>query len=653
MATQKEGESLLKQNLAEEEPAESKQRFLKDILPFNSLNETELAEIAKTMEWKSFATGEVIIKQGTPGERFYLIRSGLVKVYLLDGEEKETVLGFLGEGDCVGEIALLTGGPTTANIQSLEQTLALVQDQEPFLRMTQNSPVFYKFFNQLLTQRMRSIYKELLSENPGVAQVEPFLYRKQVKDMISSLEPFVSPQNTLQEVSQKVIEKGLSSTVIVTDEGNPKGILRLNGILKSVLLERVSPQARVETIMEKDFVSIDSENYFFDALHEMIKHKTNELIVMDGEKARGILTGFDLLRFRGRESLSLLRNIEESATFFQLNALRGEIERVLRALIIDGALASHACKIVSEFNDKMVRRVIQLAEAESGAPPSPYAWLGLGSEGRKEQTLLTDQDNAIIFSGPSSEETLQYFKRFSTLVVDGLHQCGIPRCKGGVMANNPKYSGDLEQWKIRTTGWIQAPVLQEKERMDTYVFLDFRSVGGAPSLERELKSHVVGVVRKHPSFLRSLAQPIVSIPIPVGFFKNFIVEKSGIHKHQLNLKLYGLVPLITCVKIIALHQGIMETNTLERMKALNQEKILPDDQAEMLEQAFETFLTLKIRNNLNDMDQGKELSNHIDPAELSTRQKQLLKEAFWAVSQLQKTTRKLLNVKEEDEGLRL
>jgi CBS domain-containing protein len=651
MSNREDKEPLLKQHPGKEESAESKDQFLMKIMPFDSLSETELREIAKTMEWKAFSPGETIIRQGTPGDRFCLIKSGLVKVFLLDEENKETVLGFLGEGDCFGEISLLTQGPTTSNVQTVEQTLALIQEKDSFLQMTQKHPVFYKFFNQLLTQRMRSVYKELLSETPGISQVEPFLYRKQAKDMASPLETVSHPQNTIKEAAQKMIERGRSSIVVVDDQRRPKGVLRLNGIVRSTLFESVSPQAPVETIMERDFHSIDANSYFFDALHQMIKHKTHELILIEGEKVAGVLTGFDLLRFRGREVLSLLRNIEEAPTVTQLNLMRGEVEKVLRTLMNDGALASHACKIVSEFNDKMVRRVITLTEKDCGLPPSPYAWLGMGSEGRKEQTLLTDQDNAIIFSGPSSEQTLDYFRRFSTRVVEGLHQCGIPLCNGGVMASNSKYFGNVEEWKSRTTGWIQSPALEEKELMDTYVFLDFRAVSGEPSLEKELKSHVIKLSREHSPFLRSLAQAIISIPIPIGFFKNFIVEKSGKHKDELNIKLYGLVPLITCIKILALHQGLLETNTLERIKALNQGNTISNDQAEVLEQAFETFLTLKIRNNLNDIDQGKELSNHINPAILSTRQKQLLKEAFWAVSQLQKTTKNFLKVEDKEFGL--
>ena len=169
MSSRQDKEPLLKQSPGERESVESKNQFLMKIIPFDSLSEPELGKIATTMEWKALSPGETIIKQGTPGERFYLIKSGLVKVFLLDEENKETVLGFLGEGDCFGEISLLTQGPTTTNVQTVEQTLALVQEKGSFLQMTQKHAVFYKFFNQLLTQRMRSVYKELLSETPGVS----------------------------------------------------------------------------------------------------------------------------------------------------------------------------------------------------------------------------------------------------------------------------------------------------------------------------------------------------------------------------------------------------------------------------------------------------------------------------------------------------
>ncbi|RPJ09410.1 MAG: CBS domain-containing protein, partial [Deltaproteobacteria bacterium] len=365
------------QKTLEKDRLENKQIFLKGTIPFDALNEQELEGIAGTMELTSFFPGEAIVLQGAPGTHFFLIKNGLVKVFL-EEEGKETVLGFLGEGDCFGEISLLTQGLATANVQCVEYTLCLVQTKEKFLEMTKKYPVFYQFFNQLLTQRLRTIYKELLSENPGIGQVEPYLYRKQVKDLFVPSQPFCHSESTIQEAARMIIEKGAGTVVVVDGREKPQGTLGVQDIVKSVILGGVSPQQSVETIMERGFHRVDTKCYFFDALHEMVLHKTNELVVLDGEKAEGILTGFDLLRSRGREVLSLLRNIEGASDFAQLNRMRGEVEKVLKALMMDGALASQACKIVSEFNDKMVRRVIRLVEDEIGSPPSRYVWLGLG-----------------------------------------------------------------------------------------------------------------------------------------------------------------------------------------------------------------------------------------------------------------------------------
>jgi CBS domain-containing protein len=625
--------------------------FLRNIIPFSTLSDAALEEITGTMSWRTFPPDQLIIAQGVKGTHFYLIRSGLTKVFLSDEEQKETVLAFLGEGDCFGEIALLTEGPTTAQIQSTENTVCLVQEKAEFLSMMQKHPLFYKYFNQLLTQRMRTVYKELLTENPGVAQVEPFLYRKQVREIVPPSQPWCGPETTIGEAARIMLEKDLNALVVLNEEGGPAGVVHLKGLLKAAFMDPLDTQEPVRAVMETTFHAVGGESYFFEALYQMTKNQANELIVMDGDKVEGIITGFDLLRFRGREVLSLLRNIEDAQGFSQLNALRGEVEKVLRALITDGALASQACKIVSELNDKVARRVITLVEEECGKPPIAYAWLGMGSEGRKEQTLLTDQDNAIIFGSPASTEAHEYFGRFSSKVVEGLSLCGIPLCKGGIMATNPTYSGELDEWKTRVATLVGTPDLTEKELMDTYVFLDFRSVHGDRVLERRLRFHLLSVVKDHPLFLKTLAQGIVSIPIPVGFFKNFIVEKSGKYKDKLNLKLYGLVPLITCLKLLSIHEGIAETNTLARMRALAENQTISRDMEETLEQAFETFLTLKIRNNLSDLDRGEDLSNYINPAELSTRQKQLLKEAFWAVSQLQKTTKTILKAGEQEFGV--
>ena len=342
----------------------------------------------------------------------------------------------------------------------------------------------------------------------------------------------------------------------------------------------------------------------------------------------------------------MICNIEDAADLSQLNLMRQEMEKLLRAVVSVGVMASQVCKIVTEFNDKVVKRVIQFAENACGTSPHTFAWLGLGSEGRREQTLFTDQDNAIIFEDHPSDSAYEYFKHFSERIVQGLNECGIPLCKGNVMATNPKFFGSLSQWKQRTESWVKSADASEAELMDTYVFLDFRSIHGDQALEKELRQHINKLIAKNLFFLKSLAECIVSIPMPIGFFKNFIVEKTGKYKDLLNIKLYGLVPLITCIKILSLQHGLLETNTLERIEGLTKKWVISPDHKEALDQAFETLLTLKIQNNLIDINQVKEFDNYVNPANLSLRQKQLLKEAFHSVAELQKKTKEALSIEE-------
>ena len=620
--------------------------FLGAISPFNQITENELIELSMSLGMETFPPQTLIIKQQSQGLHFYIIKSGLVKVFLVDEKGQEKVLGFLGEGDCFGEISLLTEGLTTANILTMEETVCYIQKKEEFLPMVQRHPFFLEFFNRLLTQRMRSIYKEVLSETPGVSQVEPFLFTKQIKEMISSKDYCLGHDQGLRQAAEKIVQEDLEALIVLNDQKGIVGILDRKDIIEAFLHEGRESEASLEMFAKKDFQTIDSGSCFFDALHEMVKGKTSFLVVQKEGQVQGLLTGLDLLRFRGREALSLIRNIENATGYDQLNHLRQEVEKVIRALMADGALASQVCRIVSELNEKIVRKVLQFAEEACGPGPCPYSWLGLGSEGRKEQSLFTDQDNAIVFSDGVSNRETAYFQDFAQRVVDGLNQCGIPLCKGEVMATNPKFFGSLSDWKDKTAKWIKSSRLDEKDLLDTYIFLDFRFIHGRPQLEQELRNHLNSLIKQNPSFLSLIAEGVLDMGIPLGFFKNFIVEKSGAHKNTLDIKLSGLVPLISSIKILAFSLGLAETNTLERIERLGRERILTLDQVEILTQAFETFLTLKIRNDLLSQEQRQALGNHINPTQLSTRFKQLLKEAFWAVSEMQKIVRTRLKARE-------
>jgi CBS domain-containing protein len=636
-------EALAFQKVLETDRYENKAIFLETIPPFNGLPRAEIEMIAETMAWATFLPKSPIVSPSDDVGSFYVIRNGLVKSYL-EKDGKEVVIGFLGECEYFGEISILSQSPGHTKYETLEHTFCLIQNKADFLSMVHRHPAFSDYFHQIISQKVNKIYKEMISCNTPLTPIQSSLYRRQVKDMVSSFPVFCNPKSTARDAAKQLLEKNLDALIVADDTESIKGILAHKDIVKAILLEGQDSSQPVEKMMEKKFNTVEAESFIFDALHHMIKHKTNRLIVTHKGKPVGLLTTLDILKSKGIEVLSLIKNIEAAPSIAALNEARSDVDKVLMTLMNEGALASHVCKILSEFNDKMVKKVLQLAEKELGRPPVRYAWLALGSEGRKEQTLLTDQDNAIIYTGARDQEAEAYFRHFSEKVVNGLNDIGFPLCKGNIMATNQTYFGCLDEWKERTAEWVMNSPVPEKDIMDIYVFLDFRAVSGDRCLETKLKSHIIELIKQKRAFTRSLSDAITSQPMPLGFFKNFIVKKDGKYKNTLDIKLFGLLPLTTCIKILAYHSGIFETNTLERIGLLKKNKTIDRDLAEFLEQSFETFLTLKIRNDINDKDRGRDFSNRIDPATLTTRQKHLLKEAFLAVSRLQQTTQNVMNL---------
>jgi CBS domain-containing protein len=257
--------------------------FLGSILPFNQINENALLDLSRRLGRETFPPQALIIEQQSPGISFYIIKSGLVKVFLVDEKGQEKVLGFLGEGDCFGEISLLTDGLTTANILTVEETVCYIQPKEDFLRMVRCHPFFLEFFNRLLTQRMLSIYKEILIETPGISQVEPFLFSKKIKEMISARDYCLGPGSGLRQAAEKIVREDLEALIVLDDRKKIVGILDRKDVIEAFLHEGREPEVSVELFAKKNFRTVDSESFFFDALHEMVKGKTPFLVVRKGE----------------------------------------------------------------------------------------------------------------------------------------------------------------------------------------------------------------------------------------------------------------------------------------------------------------------------------------------------------------------------------
>jgi CBS domain-containing protein len=272
-----------------------------------------------------------------------------------------------------------------------------------------------------------------------------------------------------------------------------------------------------------------------------------------------------------------------------------------------------------------------------GPPPVSYCWLFLGSEGRREQTFQTDQDNAIIYADPKDEaqakQAKSYFTRFARQAIDHLVKCGYPLCPGEIMAVNPRWCQPYSVWKGYFQRWMATP--KPQEILNSTIFFDFRAGFGDHGLADKLRTFLQQSSQKQAIFLFHLAHECLAGKAPLSFFGNFMVQSDGEHKDSLNIKKQGLVQFVNFARIMALKNGFKESNTLARLQVLYDEGHLSRELWSAASEAYEFQMQLRLIHQLNQIENGVEPDNYINPSRLTELEKRMLKDAFSVIERLQ------------------
>jgi CBS domain-containing protein len=294
--------------------------------------------------------------------------------------------------------------------------------------------------------------------------------------------------------------------------------------------------------------------------------------------------------------------------------------------------------MITVINDRIVERVLSLLCEETGPAPYPFCWITFGSEGRKEQTFKTDQDNALIYETPPEDwdaikQGKLFFRRFGNKAIEYLEKCGYPLCPGQMMASNPRWRKPYAVWRNYFDKWIAAP--EPQEVLHATIFFDFRPVFGDIRLGDDLRRHLTREAPHKGIFLMHLAKECLTGRPPLTFFRNFIVEKDGEHKNRLDLKTRGLVPFVNFARLLSLKHGVQETNTLGRLSALAEGDCIPRELYNDTRDAYEFQMQLRLVHQLRMIESKRQPDNYIDPTELSDLEKQTLREAFAVVGRIQ------------------
>jgi CBS domain-containing protein len=440
----------------------------------------------------------------------------------------------------------------------------------------------------------------------------------------------------IRDAARIMLKEHAGSLLVRDAQGRTAGIVTDKDLRKAVALGR-DAESPVKTIMSSPVMDIAGHEPCFDALLKMMAHGVHHLAVTGPDGVAGVVTAHDILALQGTSPLSLFREIEATRGVSGLYPLSARSPRVIRALMDTGARPGHVTRLITVVNDLILRKIIEMVTREIGPPPAAWCWMSMGSEGRREQTFATDQDNALIHADCRDEAVRRaagvYFQALAERVVGHLDKAGFPRCKGDMMASNPAWRKSLSDWKDTFDDWIAVP--EAKEVLHATIFFDFRGVAGQVGLAEELRGHVAERAAENGIFLRFLAADCLATRPPLTFFKGFVVEKNGDRKNTLDLKKRGLVPFQDFARVLALSHGVRETSTLGRIETLVKNGHLPRELGREVAQAFEFLLQVKLSHQLAQVEQGRPPDNFIDPGRLSDLDKSTLRQAFGVIGSMQ------------------
>lgn len=627
--------------------------FVGRLDPFQSLEGKELGDVVQAMKVAFFPKGTAIMRTGgDPATHLYLVNSGLVRISLSDEDGQEVLVDFRSEGEFFGSVSLLQGRQALFNIFAEEDLIAFLLPGEIFKDLVDKRQEFKRHFAFALARN----FKGMASLSGGVrghgsssetSPLDSSLIGRNVADLMESRLLSCEPQTPLCEAARLMTSHRVSSIVVQDEQETFAGIVTDTDIRSRAVAQCLDFQLPISHIMSSDLLTITPENSAYDALLMMTRHDVSHLLVSERGRPKGIISMHDLQRAMGSTPLGIVADIDKSGDVDHLVSLHREVMVLQESLMHKGGPVKILVGLVAEINERFLRRLIDLAlmgmeQQGRGGPPCPYCWLALGSGGRKEQTLTTDQDNALAFDVPSSgseTKVKNWFLDFAEMVVDGLARCGFSRDLGGMMASQPDWCHSKTEWSTKTLWWINHPY--DRTLLKASMFFDFRGVGD----DTDFAGHLRGLVNqaaknKQNLFLRYLAKNSLYNAPPLGFLRQFVVGKSGERKNKLDLKNKGMLPVVEFARILGLELNLTTTNTFERLELIGESGLVDTGLLGDITEAYGFMMVLRIKNYIQARAQGREPDNFLNPDGLGSLNRKLLKESFQVVGRAQDMLRR-------------
>jgi CBS domain-containing protein len=597
--------------------------FLRHHPPFDALDAADVQRIAAAAEVELHAAGTTVFSQGAePVGHLRVVRSGAVEL-VLDGR----VLDLLGVGELFGQASMLSGLPTGFTARA-EQDSVCYRIPADVARVPLGRPEALQFVTRSLLDRGRLVRNEDDGSGDGAAPAHQPVAALMRRPLI-----VCPPDTTIRDAARRMTDTGATSVVV--DLGGSLGILTDRDLRTRVVAAGLSHDAPVSEAMTAPAYTVAADRLgsevWLDMLDRGIRHFP---VVSATGQVLGVVEDADLVAAETRTSFHLRAAIARAQTTAELVDAARDLRPTVVALHRSRTAPLHLAGIYSVVVDALIRRLIELAVAEVGAAPTPFAWLALGSLARREALPGSDVDSAVAWRGEDKDPAIvDYALGVSRRVDEGLAACGLRPDEKGTTAANKLLVRSLASWRRAAQSWLEDPT-QEQALILVSVVVDSRPVWGirtGVSLAEAFRD-----ARRHPALLRQLARFSLSFRPPTGFLRGLVVEHSGEHRGRLDLKHGGLVPIVDLARWAGMAAGVTSASTPERLRVAAAAGTLSPADAGTLADAFELVMGLRVQHHVEQIEAGSEPDDHIDPATLSPLTRSYLKEAFRAVASVQK-----------------
>ncbi|GLO31892.1 cyclic nucleotide-binding protein [Pseudomonas putida] len=613
-------------------------QFLQRFPPFNQMEHSHLAYLVEQCQLRFYASGESIVKPADgPVEHFYIVKQGRVvgeRQHLVKPGVETTFE--ITSGECFPLAALLGERATRTEHLAGEDTFCLQLNKAAFIRVFSMSEVFRDF-------ALRGVSSLLDQVNQQVRQraVETLGTQYSLNTPLGELamrHPVVcSPDTPLRDAVRLMHEQQVGSIVVVDPQRYPTGIFTLRDLRQVVAAADADLGAPIARHMTAQPFYLSPQASAFDAAMAMTERHIAHVCLVENQRLCGVVSERDLFSLQRVDLVHLARTIRHAPRLDTLVSLRGEISQLVERMLAHGASSTQITQIITLLNDHTVCRVIELALAERGDPGVPFSWLCFGSEGRREQTLHTDQDNGILFEAADGAEADAIRARLLPLaqyINQCLAQCGFTLCKGNVMAGNPELCLSRSEWARRFAGFVREA--SPENLLGSSIYFDLRVVWGDEQGCEQLRQGLLDQVADNRIFQRMMADNALRQRPPVGRLREFVLTRQGNDKAAtLDLKVQGLTPFVDGARLLALANGIGACNTLERLRQLVAKGVIEALDGAAYEEAYHFIQQTRMQQHQRQTRDNLPYSNRLDPDSLNHLDRRILRESLRQAQRLQ------------------